>query len=164
MPVHLSDPVYSSLTRLDLGVSLLVPRGWNVTGDGSTLRVIGPRRDDSSPTFTLLQGEPEEPGEDWYLRFCQSAQAQLAATAPGFELVRVDAFVLSSFVAVTAVYYRRRGTPDDRPVSQLQAYLWADSTRMLVVDAATARAAESTDFPVFDHILRSLRLLPPRTA
>ena len=155
----LSDPVYSSLTRLDLGVSALVPRGWTVTGDEARLRVIGPATGGSSPTFTLVQGEPEEPGEAWYEAFCRQAMDQLIAG--GSELLRVDTFVLSSFVAVTAVYYR--GSTPERAVSQLQAYLWADSTRMLVADAATARAREEADFPVFDHILRSLRLLPPRT-
>jgi hypothetical protein len=151
------DVPMGSMARLDLGISLLVPLGWNIDGDENRIRLYGPEANGRRPSFTLLQGEPESDGEEWFTVFREQAVHRIALTAPGYEQLSVDRFVLSSFVDVTVLHYRR---DEGEPVSQLQAYLWASSTRMLVADAATARALENRDLPVFDAILRSLRLLP----
>ncbi|MET3804454.1 hypothetical protein ABIB25_001449 [Nakamurella sp. UYEF19] len=148
----------NSMARLDLGISLLVPDGWNIDGDESRIRLFGPPEDGRRPTFTLLQGEPEADGEQWFTGFREAAVERIAATAMSFERLSVDRFVLSSFVDVTALHYRR--DEGGAPVSQLQAYLWASSSRMLVADAATARTHEARDLPIFDAILASVRLLP----
>lgn len=153
---------YGSLTRLDMGVSLLVPRGWSVIDDEQRIRLRGPEADGVSPTFTLVQGEPEEPGEDWFDNFRRTAVSQTARTASGYEQVAVEDFALSSFVDVTALFYHRDA--DGRPMSQLQAYLWAGSYRMLVADAAAPRALQDSAFAAFETILRSIRLLPPQVA
>jgi hypothetical protein len=158
VPVHLNTDVpMGSMARLDLGVSLLVPLGWNIDGDANRIRLYGPEADGRRPSFTLLQGEPDAGGEAWFTVFREQAVQRIALTAPGYQQISVERFVLSSFVDVTALHYRR---DEGEPVSQLQAYLWSSSTRMLVADAATARALEGRDLPVFDAILKSLRLLP----
>ncbi|SDO43048.1 hypothetical protein SAMN04515671_0912 [Nakamurella panacisegetis] len=157
MPIPVNPVPMASLARMDLGISMLVPLGWGIDGDESRIRLLGPLEDGRRPTFTLLQGEPEADGEPWFTEFRELAVARIAATAKGFVKLSVEDFVLSSFVDVTALHYRR-DEPD--PVSQLQAYLWASSSRMLVADAATARAHEARDLPIFDAILRSIRLLP----
>ena len=162
MPIPVSSGSAStvpmaSLARMDLGISMLVPLGWGIDGDESRIRLLGELENGRRPTFTLLQGEPEADGEEWFNAFREQAVARIAATAKGFVQLSVENFVLSSFVDVTSLHYRR-DEPD--PVSQLQAYLWATSNRMLVADAATARAHEDRDLPIFDAMLASIRLLP----
>lgn len=149
----------ASLTSIDLLLSILAPVGWDLEPAEGMLRMIGPEADGHRPTFTIRAGVPQEQGEAWFAAFREGAVARMPSAVPGFvELGRSD-FVLSSFVDVTAVCYRR-DDPSGLQVSQLQAYLWADSYRMYVVDAATARSREAADLPLFDRILRSLRLLP----
>lgn len=152
-----------SLTSMDLHVSMLAPSLWSTEFDSSVdrLRLMGPEQGGHRPTFSIRQGAPEQPGEEWFAAFREGAVARMPATVPGFvQLGRAD-FVLSSWVDVTAVTYRR-DDPSGLSVSQLQAYLWADSYRMYVVDAATARSREDVDLPLFDVMLRSVRLLPER--
>lgn len=152
----------ASLTSPDLLLSIRIPVGSDLSGEPDLLRVaipvdeVAPRR----PTFTIRVGTPDEPGEDWFTAFRDGAVARMPVTVEGFHLLDRQDFVLSSFVDVTAVYYRRR-LPGGDEVSQLQAYLWATSYRMYVVDAATARSRERLDLPLFDAMLRSIRLLPP---
>lgn len=156
-------PRMASLTAWNLSLSLRIPVGSGLEGDERMLRVRLPlggteRRD---PTWAIRLGEPEETGEGWFADFRNVAVARMTSAVDGFELLGRDDFVLSSFVDVTAVRYRRR-LPDGEVVAQLQAYLWANSYRMYVVDAATATDTEDTVLPVFDAILRSVRLLPER--
>lgn len=149
----------SSVTSADLHLSLQVPVGWEIVADTALLRCYGPAADGQQPTFTIRQGMPEESGEDWFAQFREGAVARMPQVVPGFALLDRQDMVLSSWLDVTAVYYRR-DDPRGASVSQLQAYLWADSYRMYVVDAATARSRESADLPLFGAILASIRLLP----
>jgi hypothetical protein len=154
-------PRLASLTSVDLALSILIPIGWDVQGDAEMLRVSGPEVAGRRPTFTIRSGRPEQPGEDWFTAFREQAVARMPDAIPGFVLLDRQDFVLSSFVDVTAVAYRRSLGGGDE-VSQLQAYLWASSYRMYVVDAATGRRSEDADLPLFDAMLRSIRLLPER--
>jgi len=151
----------ASLTSPDLLLSLRIPVGSDLDGDADMLRIALPDGDGHRrPTFTVRSGVPSEPGEAFFTAFREKAVARMPDTVEGFELLDRQDFVLSSFVDVTAVFYRRT-LPDGTAVSQLQAYLWASSYRMYVVDAATAREQEARDLPLFADILHSVRLLPP---
>jgi hypothetical protein len=151
----------ASLTSPDLLLSLRIPVGSDLDGDADMLRITLPDGDSTRrPTFTIRSGVPAEPGESWFTAFREGAVARMPDTVESFELLDRQDFVLSSFVDVTAVFYRRT-VEGGTTVSQLQAYLWANSYRMYVVDAATARDWESRDLPLFGEILRSIRLLPP---
>lgn len=149
-----------SYPATDIGVLLLAPPDWDTeSGADGLLRFIGPEADGHRPTFSIRPGVPAEPGEAWFAAFREGAVARMPDVVPGFVLLGRADFVLSSFVDVTAVSYRR-DDPRGLSVSQLQAYLWADSFRMYVVDAATARSREDADLPLFDAMLHSVRLLP----
>lgn len=154
-----TDTELASLTSADLRLSLRAPVGFEITAEPALLRLSGPEADGHRPTFTIRMGEPAEPGEDWFAQFREGAVARMPDAVPGFVLLDRQDMVLSSWVDVTAVYYRR-DDPRGVSVSQLQAYLWADSYRMYVVDAATARSREPADLPLFGAILASIRLLP----
>lgn len=152
-----------SLSSADLLISLRAPRGWQVRpADENRIELFAATADEGAyrAGLNVLQGEPEEPGAAWFSAFADAAPRRLAATIEGFELIDTDEFWLSSRARVRAVRFRQAATGAP-PTSHLQAYVWAHSYRMYLVNGATLRAHEARDLPVFDGIVGSLRLLPP---
>ncbi len=157
-------PRWTSLANADLLLSLRVPVGWDVqVVDEIRFRVFRDPADagDYRASIGFVLGEPEDAGPAWFAQFCRAVPAELARTAAEFELVDTETFELSSGAQVFAVHARQHA-PGAPATSQLLAYVWANSYRMYVVDAATLREHEDRDRPVFDAILRSIRVLPPR--
>jgi hypothetical protein len=155
---------WTSLASADLLLSLRVPLGWDVqVVDDFRFRIYSDTTDagDYRATVGFALGEPEEPGSEWFDAFCDGVPDELARTAEQFELLGTETFRLSSGATVFVVRARQHATGAP-PTSQLLAYVWANSYRMYVIDASTLRAHEDRDFPVFDTILRSLRVLPPQ--
>lgn len=156
---------WTSLANADLLLSLRVPLGWEVqVVDELRFRVY---RDDADAdsyraSVGFVLGEPEEAGPEWFELFCRAVPAELASSAQEYELIDTERFALSTGAQVFAVRARQHATGAPA-TSQLLAYLWANSYRMYVVDASTLRQHEQRDFPLFEQILRSIRVLPPRT-
>jgi hypothetical protein len=155
---------WASVTNADLLLSVEVPVGWDIdVVDDLRFRVYAERPDADAyrASVGFVLGEPEEPGSEWFARFCAAVPETLARSVEAFELISTERFGLSSGADVFVVRARQHaaGAP---ATSQVLAYIWANSYRMYVMDAATMRAHEDRDFPVFDRILRSLRVLPPR--
>lgn len=153
-----------SLASEELLISLRAPRGWTLQAEQpDRLVVLADTADEADyrASLTILRGEPEQPGTAWFEAFCDAAPGALAAALDGFELIGTDGYLLSSGAPVFAVRYRQRaeGAP---PTSHLQAYAWAGSTRMYLVDSATLGAHEERDLPLFAALLASLRMLPER--
>ncbi|WP_372729288.1 hypothetical protein [Nocardioides sp.] len=157
---------WTSLTSADLLVSLRVPIGWDALAvDESTLQLQGgAEADDYRPTVTLEAGRPEESGRDWFEAFTSSVVPELAAEVPGFDLIGTSRSTLSSRNAQVFAVHARRDDPAGPlpPTSQVQAWVWAGSHRMLAISASTTTEREAVDLPVFDEIIASIRLLPPR--
>jgi hypothetical protein len=156
---------FASLTSADLLISLLAPVGWDIDiVDELKFRMFGPRDEaaDYRPTISFQLGEPETAGRTWFDSFGVAADAQLVETRPGYELVRTDRYTLSSQAPVHATWYRWHA-PEGYAFSQVQAFVWGGSSRMYVVHGATLQHLEARDLPVYDAMLHSLRLLPPRT-
>lgn len=154
-----------SFASADLLLSLQAPKGWEAQVIDDFRFHVRRDRDDAGGyrgNLSFVLGEPEEPGVEWFAQFCDAAPGQLAASLTGFELIDTDAYRLSSHARVFVVRYRQHaeGAP---ATSHLQAYVWGNSYRMYLIDAGTLREHEERDLPVFDAIVRSLRLLPPRT-
>jgi hypothetical protein len=159
-----SDPAWASVTNADLLLSVEVPVGWDIdVVDDVRFRVYAERPDADGyrASVGFVLGEPEEPGPEWFARFCAAVPNELARSVEGFQLLSSERFGLSSGADVFEVRARQHaaGAP---ATSQLLAYIWANSYRMYVVDAATLGQHEGRDMPVFDRILRSVRILPPR--
>jgi len=158
------DTRWANVTLADILVSLQVPHGWDAFPEefGATLRA--PVEAEVTPTVTLQVGEPEQPGLAWWRDFTEQVVGHLIDTAPGFSFVDQDEFRLSSLGA--EVYVVRGHWESDDPTlpetAQLQAWIWAGSTRMYQVSAVTSLQHEDRDLPVFEHLLRSIRLLPER--
>jgi hypothetical protein len=160
-----STTEWTSLANADLLLSMRVPLGWDVhVIDELRFRIFRNTADsgDYRASVGFVLGEPEEAGAEWFAAFCRAIPTELAASAEQFELIDTSEFGLSSGAKVFALRARQHaaGAP---ATSQLLAYIWANSYRMYVVDGATLREHEHRDLPVFDQILRSIRVLPPRT-
>ena len=154
---------WTTLASEDLLVSIEVPIGWTADPDGFLLTLHGPGDGGYAPTVTLQAGEPEEPGRAWFEEFAASVAPRLEREVPGFELLGTDRFELSSLGSEVYAVRGRRPQDDVLPATtQLQAYVWAGSYRMLSFGGSTLTGREAEDLPVFDRMLRSLRLLPPR--
>jgi hypothetical protein len=159
-----SDLEWASVTNADLLLSVEVPVGWDIdVVDDVRFRAYAERPDADGyrASVGFVLGEPEEPGREWFERFCAAVPDELARSIDGFELLSAERFGLSSGADVFEVRARQQAV-GAAGTSQVLAYVWANSYRMYVVDAATLRQHEDRDLPVFDRILRSVRLLPPR--
>jgi hypothetical protein len=155
---------WTSLVNADLLLSLRVPLGWEVeVPDEFRFRIYRDSVDADGyrASLGLVLGEPEEPGAEWFAAFTRAVPQELARSGEEFELTDTDEFRLSSGAQVFSVRARQHaaGAP---ATSQLLAYIWANSYRMYVMDASTLRAHEDRDLSVFDEILHSMRVLPPR--
>lgn len=148
-----------SLTAADVLVSLRVPRGWSASvPHPHGVLVQGP----DGATLSVEQGSPEQPGHRWFVDFAAAVPGRLQDDLPGFELIGTERFRLSSLDADVLVVTARLDDGETPATAQLQAYVWASSTRMYAVGASTPLAHEARDLPLFTAMVHSLRLLPPR--
>lgn len=161
----MTDPSLVSFAHEGTLVSLLVPEGWEATEVAvNHVRFFGPEQPDHDgyqPTFSILSGEPEGFGEDWFEQFREQSMATLRESCTGLALRSNERFTLSSLVEVAATWYDWTPQPGMH-VSQLHALIPVDALRMYVVNAATLQPLADRDLPIFDHVLRSLRVLPRR--
>jgi len=155
----------ASFAHEGTGVSAGVPDSWSATElSDSHIRLFGPSRhdhDDYRATFSIQRGEPEGFGEEWFRNFADASRRTLAENLSEFELRSVERFSLSSFADVDATWYTCI-SETGIGVAQLQALCLIDRYRMYLINAATLLPLADEDLPVFDEILHSLRMLPPR--
>jgi hypothetical protein len=154
----------ASFAHEGLMLSLLVPDGWEAEEVApNQVRFFGPEQsdlDDYRPTMSFTVGEPEGTGAEWFDGFCAAARERLEAYE-GFRLLRHERFPLSSLVPVDATWYEWSPEPE-LTFAQVQALIAVDASRMYLVNAATRAPASDRFLPVFDQVLHSLRVLPPR--
>lgn len=153
----------AGLASEDLLISVLAPVDWAVEPVAEhQLRLYGPVEEtvDYRPTITFTRGEPEGFGEEWFDRFCAGALDRLERQ-PGFVIERTERYELSSLAPLHATWYRWE-PPGLDAVSQVQASVPASRYRMYLIDAVTLASTGDRDRPLFDAVLRSLRILPPR--
>ena len=146
-------------------VSALVPASWSVSEVAENhVRFYAPahpEHDEHSPTFSISRGEPDGFGPGGFQDFCDASRATLEQELAEFELRAVERFTLSSFVDVHAVWYSYR-SESGLEFAQLQALGLMDRYNLYLINAATLLALADVYLPVFDDILRSLRMLPSR--
>jgi hypothetical protein len=155
----------ASFAHAQLLVSVLVPDDWALQEVAANqVRFFAPEEpdlDDYQPTLSITMGEPDGTGPAWFDGFCEAALQRLRSAATGFELLRTERTELSSLVPMHAIWYRW-ASDVGLDFSQVQAYIPVDASRMYLINAATQRPLEARDLPVFDEILASIRILPPR--
>ncbi|TVR91438.1 MAG: hypothetical protein EA428_05805 [Spirochaetaceae bacterium] len=156
---------YTSFAHEGALISALVPDGWEAVEPApQQVRFFGPVQteyDDYRPTFSISLGRPDGFGEEWFDEFADDSLGQLQSEYEGFVLRSTERLSLSSLVEVNAVWYEWEPEPN-LAFAQLQALAPVDRFRMYLINAATLRPLADIHLPIFDQILRSLRMLPPR--
>jgi hypothetical protein len=154
-----------TFTHEMLRISAVVPDTWSVSEIAENhVRFFSPPQeqyDNHRSTFSISRGEPEGFGEQWFQDFCEASLAALARGLSEFELRSVERFTLSSFVDIHAVWYSYT-SESGLPFVQLQVLGLMDRYNLYLINAATLQPLAETTAPVFDAILRSLRMLPTR--
>ncbi|MDA3948217.1 MAG: hypothetical protein PF508_03240 [Spirochaeta sp.] len=155
----------ASYAHEGIRISARVPESWIVSElSDNHVRFFGPPHpeyDEYRSTFSINLGEPEGYGEQWFQDFCDASRVTLEQKLSGFELRSVERFALSSFVNIHAVWYSYE-TESGLAFTQLQALGLVDRYHMYLINAAALRPLADQYLPVFDDILRSLRMLPAR--
>ena len=155
----------ASFAHAGVGISALVPDSWTVEEPTEhSIRFFASVDADhhgSVPTFSIALGEPDGFGPDGFADFCAASIDRLEHEMSGFALRAVERYALSSFVDVHAVWYAA-AWDSTRELVQLQALGLLDRYHLYLVNAAAPLALAERYTPVFDAILRSLRVLPTR--
>lgn len=159
-------PAMASLTLIDLKLSIRAPAdGWRGDPiDEHSFRLFGPEQpalDGYSPTMSFRLGEPEGFGDDWFDGFMVDAVREMESGYTNFWLNRQERYELSSMVSVHAVWFEWIDEQSGLHFVQLQAYIPSGRFEMYVVNAATLKPIEPEFVPIFDSILRSVRILRP---
>lgn len=156
----------ASFDHAGLQLSVLVPADWEAEElADNKVRFFAPPEptlDDYRPTMSFIHGQPEGFGDDWFARFAKQSVERLAGTYEGFELIGTEQYMLSSLAPVHVTRYRWEPEPG-MDFSQIQALVPVDAFRMYLVNAATRHPLEQRDLPVFEAVVRSMRVLstPP---
>lgn len=153
---------WAEVTLSDQYLSLDVPEGWEaIVGEFSTT-FCGEFDGDYRPTVTVETGTPEGPGQGWFDEFAEQVVDHLAGSTPGFEALDTQRYAVAPLDAdlfrVTA-HWPAYGQ-DVPATTQLQAWIWIDSGRIVQFSAATDTRFEQRDLPIFERILRSIYLEP----
>lgn len=156
---------FASFAHEGVRISALVPATWGVTEVSDTqVRFYGPahpEHDDYRSTFSISLGEPQGYGPDWFETFCNASLATLERELSQFELRTTERYALSSFVDIHALWYTW-ASESGLAFDQLQALGLMDRYHLYLINAATMRPLADEYLPVFDTVLRSLRMLPGR--
>jgi hypothetical protein len=147
-------------------VSFEIPDGWEMLDVAARqFRLFGPshpEHNDYRPTFSVTLGEPQSFGDEWMESFVAASRDHLAQTYRGFGLVSSEILTLSSLADAHLTWYHWEPEPGLAFV-QLQAQILVDAYRLYLINAATVLPLSDTYTPVFEGILRSIRVLsaPP---
>lgn len=156
--------LHASFAHEGLLLSLVVPADWEAEESApNQVRFYAPAQPDLGghrPTMSFSVGEPEGTGQAWFDGFCADAGERLEGHV-GYRLLRRDRFTLSSLVSVEATWYEWSPAPNTT-VTQLQALVPVNASRMYTIHAAVPACASDRLLPAFEEVLRSLRVLPPR--
>ncbi|TVR73292.1 MAG: hypothetical protein EA427_02350 [Spirochaetaceae bacterium] len=147
-------------------VSVHIPTDWDVQEiSEQQVRFFGPpsaQHDDYRPTFSVALGKPEGFGDEWLEGFLDQIRANMAESYRNFTIDSLTTISLSSLVEAHVMQYRWEPEPGLAFV-QIQALIVVDMFRMYLINAASLEPLAETYLPVFEEILRSLRILgqPP---
>ncbi len=160
-----SADAWTTMTLADLGLSLEVPRDWELGGateDSVTLLAANPGTDTARTVVAITSAVPGGSGHDWFADFAGQVAPVLEAEVEGLRLVSEDRFALSSMNADVVALVARHPVSGLGELARLQAWIWASSTRMYLVSGTLSVEQEAHDLPILDRILHSLRILATR--
>lgn len=158
---HDPDAEWSTLTDLDLGISLEAPSGWEaVQHEGLLLRAPEGTEEKILPLLAIAAAAPEGDTWEWFEAF--TAQVLHDLTQQGAAELDTQRFALSSHDADVFTVTTRLGEADDPadpPRVQLVGWIWGGPTQLYQVQAHTGPSRAVSDVETFDRMVRSIRLL-----
>lgn len=147
-------------------VSIMVPEAWEAREEEQQqVRFFGPphpEHDDYRPTFSVALGTPEGFGDEWLESFLEGIRTKMASSHRDFSIIATDRFPLSSLAEAHVMRYRWEPEPG-LAFSQIQALVQVDRYRLYLINGATLEPLADTWIPVFEGMLRSVRVLGPVT-
>lgn len=159
--VRPSEPPLSSFTHRGALLSLLVPEQWEVEELSPTrLRLRPPGQSSAQPDtwFEVERVRPEGYGDEWYEATFRAAVEPQALGWTDRQVTRSERFDNSSHGDVLFVNAQGR-TPSGEERSALVAHILVFRLAHVRVEAHTPRSSEAEHLPVFEEILRSIRVL-----
>ncbi|MFP4408246.1 MAG: hypothetical protein ACLFPW_06980 [Spirochaetaceae bacterium] len=154
-----------SFSHPETRISAQVPVSWLISEPTEhSVRFSGPPEthfDGSRATFSIALGEPDGFGPEGFADFCDESLGRLEEGVPGFTLRSLERYSLSSLVDVHAVWYAGRWDSAGE-LLQLQALGLLDRYHLYLINAAAPLPLAEQYAPIFDGILRTLRVLPRR--
>ena len=145
-------------------MSVIIPENWEAREEEEQqVRFFGPphpEHDDYRPTFSVSLGKPGGFGDEWMEGFLEKTRENMASSYRDFSIIAVDRFPLSSLAEAHVIRFRWEPEPG-LAFTQIQALILVDMFRMYLVNGATLEPLADTWIPVFDGMLKSLRVLGP---
>ena len=157
------DTRWVSFAHKALAISLLVPEGWTITEPADNqIRFFGPEQPDYNnyqPTWSITAHRPNGFGDQWFTSLGENSLKTLQEEFEEFVLRSTDRFMISSLTEVQAFWYQWQPEPT-LAFAQVQAYVSVDRYRLYLINGATLTPLAETYLPIFDNMLKSLRILP----
>jgi hypothetical protein len=153
-----------SYAHEDTQISIVVPENWEAQEvEKQHIRFFGPPHPDHNdyrPTFSVSLGKPGGFGDAWLEGFLEETRGNIVSSYREFSMIAVDRFPLSSLVEAHVMSYRWEPEPG-LAFTQIQALILVDMFRMYLINGATLEPLADAWMPVFDEMLKSLRVLGP---
>ena len=147
-------------------ISILVPETW--TGQmvhQAQFRLFGPGEpdfDDYRPTMSYLLGQPGGYGEVWFEQIIRQSDQEMRRDYHAFQLLGERRFSLSSLAPTYVRRFEWRDQDTGLHFSQLQSLVLASEAAMYLINAATLKSLEHKHTFIFEEILESTRIIPPK--
>ncbi|MFM7202748.1 MAG: hypothetical protein ACKO6N_18330 [Myxococcota bacterium] len=145
-----------------LNLSMRVPTAWNgqLLEQGG-LRLLAPPHPLTGyrASMDVVQGAPDGETVAWMEDFFVQVGQRQAETYLGYHIVEEERYALSSGAQVCARWYGWHELETGRTYAQVQALVWIDAERLLLINGATLDVLAERDLPLFRAFLRGLRVI-----
>lgn len=158
-------PQMTSYFNKETLVSIMVPEGW--TGEivnDQQFRLFGhpePEYNDYRPTISYLRGDNEVSGLEWFENLIEESGESLRTGYNEFVLICEERFMLNHFAHAYVRWFEWRDEDSNLQFHQLQALI--RSELLYLINAATLKQLRDKHIPIFNSIVRSTRIIAPRS-
>lgn len=155
----------ASFAHEGLLISLLIPEEWEAEEiSNEYIRFYAEASkdfDDYRPTMSIRRGEPAGEGDRWFEDFSAKSLEKLEDSYRCFKHLYSDRFSLSSFSDLHLAAFEWE--PEEGPAfSQIQVLIYHTRYNFYLINAATIKPLADTYIPLFEQVIRSIRILPER--
>ena len=156
----LADVTWADVDLPDQGLAIEIPEGWEGSVDEGGATFFGDYDGDYRPSIIVRTGKAEQPGEAWFDEFTSGIAGMITQQVADVEVVETSRFNMAPLDAplFRLLAHWPAYPPAVPATTQLHAWIWVSSERVVSFSATTDVAYEERDLPVFEHVLRSIYL------